>query len=287
MNNWYSATASASNFVNYCDLSYSMPQIITTAEPFFFLGDSTKPACLLIHGFTGTPKEMRWMGEYLNQQGHTCLGVRLAGHATHPEDMIRSRYTDWIASVEDGYDLLRGVSDHIFLVGLSMGGVLSLVMSTRLAPRVKGVVALSTLSRLPTDYPIWLLRLVSLVMRYRPKTKETPGRGWFDKSAYKDHVSYMKNPVRSVVELKRLILELHAALPKVNVPVLLIHSKEDRYVLPENMEHIYAGLVNAQDKTKLYITGSGHVLPRDAVRQQVFQSALEFIQRIESSKGSF
>jgi len=53
------------------------------------------------------------------------------------------------------------------------------------------------------------------------------------------------------------------------------------------MEHIYARLVNAQYKTKLYITGSGHVLPRDAARQQVFQSALEFIQRIESSKGSF
>jgi carboxylesterase len=261
-----------------------MSQIIPTAEPFLLVGDSSQPACLLIHGFTGGPKEMRWMGQYLNQQGFTCLGIRLAGHATHPEDMIRSRYTDWIASVEDGYHLLRGISNNIFLIGLSMGGVLSLLMSTRLD--VKGVVALSTLSRLPTDYPIWLLKLISLVMRYRPKTKEAPGNGWFDKSAYLDHVSYPQNPVRSVVELKKLILELHKALPEVNVPVLLIHSKDDTYVLPENLEHIYTGLVNASDKAKLYITGSGHVLPRDAARQQVFQSALEFIQRIESSKGS-
>src|SRR6266496_4527169 len=111
-----------------------MPQIIPTAEPFFFLGDAAKPACLLIHGFTGTPKEMRSMGEYLHQQGFTCLGIRLTGHATHPEDMIRSRYSDWMASVEDGYQLLRGITDSIFLVGLSMGGVLSLLMSTRLAP---------------------------------------------------------------------------------------------------------------------------------------------------------
>ena len=262
-----------------------MSQIIPTAEPFFFLGDLSKPACLLIHGFTGTPKEMRWMGEYLNEQGYTCLGVRLAGHATRPEDMIRSRYTDWIASVEDGYHLLCGVTDKIFLVGLSMGGILSLLMSTQLG--VRGVIAMSTPSRLPTDYPIWLLKLVSLVMRYRPKTKEVPGSGWFDKSAYADHISYSKNPVRSSAELKKLILAMHAALPKVNAPVRLMHSKDDRYVLPENMEHIYAGLINAQDKTKHYITGSGHVLPRDAARQQVFQSALEFIQRIESSKGSF
>ena len=225
------------------------------------------------------------MGEYLNQQGYTCLGIRLAGHATRPEDMIRSRYTDWIASVEDGYHLLCGVTDKIFLVGLSMGGILSLLMSTQLD--VRGVIAMSTPARLPTDYPIWLLKLVSLVIRYRPKTRETPGSGWFDKSAYADHISYSKNPVRSSAELKKLILEMHVALPKVNVPILLLHSKDDTYVVSEHMEHIYAGLVNAQAKTKLYITGSGHVLPRDAARQQVFQSALEFIQRIESSKGSF
>ena len=144
------------------------------------------------------------MGEYLNQQGFTCLGVRLAGHATHPEDMIRSRYTDWMASVEDGYHLLRGVTDNVFLVGLSMGGILSLLMSTRL--EVKGVIAMSTPQRLPMDYPIWFLQLVSLVMRYRPKTREAPGSGWFDKSAYQDHISYSKNPVRSSAELKKLIL---------------------------------------------------------------------------------
>jgi len=261
-----------------------MPEIIPTAEPFFLIGDRSKPACLLIHGFTGAPKEMRWMGDYLYQQGYSCLGIRLAGHATNPEDMIRSRWTDWVASVEDGYHTLCGLTDKIFLLGLSMGGVLSLLMSTRLAPRVKGVIAMSTPSKLPSDYPIWFLKLISIVMRYRPKTREAPGSGWFDKAAYADHISYSQNPVRSSAELKKLILEMQAALPKVDVPVLLMHSKDDRYVLPDNMERIYAGLVNARDKTKLYITGSGHVLPRDAARQEVFQSAVEFIQRVNTQK---
>ena len=58
-----------------------------------------------------------------------------------------------------------------------------------------------------------------------------------------------------------------------------MHSRDERYVLHENMERIYAGLINTPDKTKLTITGSGHVLPRDASREQVFQSAVEFIQR--------
>lgn len=255
-----------------------MSQIIPTAEPFFLLGEPSKPACLLIHGFTGAPKEMRWMGEYLHQQGYTCLGIRLAGHASNPEDMVRARWTDWTASVEDGYHLLRGVTEDIFLVGLSMGGILSLLISTRL--KVKGVVAMSTPARMPEDYPVWLLELMSFFIKYRPKTDEEPGSGWFDQAAWQEHVSYPLNPVRSAAELKKLIRAMRAALPKVSVPVLLMHSQDETYVLPDNLEEIYADLVNTPDKTKLYVTGSGHVLPRDASRQQVFKSALEFIQRI-------
>jgi carboxylesterase len=255
-----------------------MSQIIPTTEPFLLAGDSSKPACLLIHGFTGTPKEMRWMGEYLHKQGYTCLGIRLAGHATNPEDMIRSRWTDWTASVEDGYNLLCGLTDQIFLVGLSMGGMLSLLMSTRL--RVNGVIAMSTPSRLPTDYPIWFMQFLSRFIKFRPKTREAPGSSWFDKSAYQEHIAYPQNPVRSAAELKKLTLKMLAALPEVKVPVLLMHSRDENYVLPDNMETIFSGLVNAPDKTKLYITGSNHVLPRDASREQVFQSAVEFIQRV-------
>jgi carboxylesterase len=260
-----------------------MSEIILTAEPFFFPGDPSKPACLLIHGFTGAPKEMRSMGEYLNRQGYTCLGIRLAGHATQPEDMIRSRYTDWIASVESGYHMLYGITDNIFLAGLSMGGVLALLTSTSL--KVRGLIAMSTPSRLPKDYPIWFLRAASKVIKYSPKRKGEPGSGWFDKTAYQEQISYPQNPVRSVAELKELILAMNAALSRVTVPVLLMHSKDDTYVLSENMERIYSGLVNAREKTKLYITGSGHVVTRDAAREQVFQSALEFIQRIEASRG--
>jgi carboxylesterase len=256
-----------------------MPQIIQTTEPFLFPGSKT--GCLLIHGFTGTPKEMRWMGEYLNREhGFTCLGVRLTGHATRPKDMICSRWTDWTASVEDGYHLLRGIADHIYLIGLSMGGDLSLLMSTRL--NVKGVVAMAAPYEMPEQHPAWQMWLYSYIKPYTPKSKEAPGTGWFDKSAFADHISYPLNPVRSAAELKILIGKMRRSLPDIRVPVLLIHSKDDGYVPPENMEKIYSEL-GVPDKTKLYITGSGHVVPRDAARESVFKAAAEFIQRIEGS----
>lgn len=221
------------------------------------------------------------MGEYLNGRGYTCLGIRLAGHATHPEDMRRSRWTDWTASVEEGYQLLRSVTDAVFLVGLSMGAALTLLMSTRLD--VKGAVAMSAPYRLSRDLPLWRLRLYSWFIRYTPKSREAPGASWFDKAAFAEQVSYPQNPLRSLIELKLLLNEMRAALPEIRTPFLLIHSTDDTYVAPAEMEHIYAGLVNTSDKTKLYISGSGHVITRDAARQQVFESAGEFIGRVEQT----
>ncbi|HEY7506904.1 MAG TPA: alpha/beta fold hydrolase, partial [Nitrososphaera sp.] len=144
-----------------------MSQIIPTTEPFLLVGESNKPACLLIHGFTSTPKELRGLGEFLNRYGYTCLGIRLTGHATQPEDMIRSNYTDWTASVEDGYNLLQSLTDRIFLVGLSMGGVLTLLMSTRL--EVIGAVAMSTPYKLQDDPRLRHIDLIAKTVPFMPK----------------------------------------------------------------------------------------------------------------------
>jgi carboxylesterase len=256
-----------------------MPQIIPTAEPFFFPGQgkNARTGCLVTHGFTGAPKEMRWLGEYLHQQGYTVCGVRLAGHATRPADMVRSRWQDWLLSVEDGYALLRSCTEQVCLLGLSMGGVLSLTAAAQL--QVKGVVAMSTPYDLPAlSMPMWMTRLLSRVKPYMPKGKES-GRGWFDPAAYAQHVSYPMNPVRSAVELKLVIEEMHAALPQINVPVLLIHSRNDDYVVKDSMEQIYNHL-GTSDKQMLWVEGGGHVITEEPTRTTVFKAAAEFIQRV-------
>lgn len=249
--------------------------LIPTAEPFFFPGDET--GCLLIHGFTGTPKEMRWMGEYLAQAGHTVLGIRLAGHATRMEDMRRARWQDWLSSVEDGYFLLRNATKRIFLMGLSMGGVLSLLFAAQ--QPVAGVVAMSTPYELPEDPRLRFVKWLHWV--YPSVPKGTPD--WHDPEAAKDHVHYPAYPTRAIAELRDLLTEMRASLAQVRTPVLLIHSRQDRAVRPENVTRIYEKL-GSQDKEIFWLEQSGHVITREPERLKVFAAALQFIHRIAQSQ---
>jgi carboxylesterase len=255
-----------------------MPQLIPTAEPFFFPA-STEVGILLVHGFTGAPKEMRWMGEYLHRQGYTVLGVRLSGHATKPEDMLRSSYTDWLASVEDGYHLLSGAVKSIYLMGLSMGGILTLTTAATLP--VKGLVAMSTPYQLPADPRLRHIEWLSKLVPYMPKGSEEPGSGWFDQEAWQSHVSYPQNPVHAIGELNKLLALMRETLPAVRVPALLIHSKDDNYVVKDSLPKIYAAL-GSTDKELRWIEGSGHVITRDAQRETVFQAAADFVKRVEA-----
>lgn len=251
--------------------------LIPTAEPFYFPGNNI--GCLLTHGFTGTPKEMRWMGEYLAEQGFTVLGIRLPGHATTPEDMIRMRLQDWTHAVEDGYHLLKGAVDQVVLIGLSMGGALSLLMATKL--EVAGVVAMSAPYQIP-DSRAKYANLLAKFTKYLPKDYE-PGSNWVDQEAWREQISYPQNPLRSIAELMKLLEEMRAALPTLNLPTLLVHSRNDTYVPPTNMEKIYAALGSA-DKEMMWVRESGHVIPREPAKAEVFPAAAAFVRRVTAQK---
>jgi carboxylesterase len=245
--------------------------ILPTAEPFCIPGGPV--GVLIVHGFTGTPKEMRWMGEDLAARGYSVLAPRLAGHATQIEDMKRTCWEDWLHSVEDGYHLLKGLSDSIFIAGLSMGGVLSLLFATR--HPVEGVIAMSTPYELPADPRIRLLPLLWRFMSTIPKGEPD----WQDPTSEEDHMDYPVYPTRAILELNDLIAAMQAALPQVKVPVFLMHSQADQGVPFENMRKIYKRL-GSQDKTTFTLENSGHVITRDQERGRVFEAVSNFIFRI-------
>ena len=248
--------------------------IIDTAEPFFLQGGHT--GCVLVHGFTGSPKEMRLMGDALNQKGLTVVGVRLAGHATSPEDLIRMRRSDWLASVEDGFHYLSGFCKDIFLAGLSLGGVLSLVSAPRL--NVSGVIAMSAPYELPKDWRLNFAKPLSALVPWIDKGKSDLR----DRQIARGHVHYPAYPTRGIAEVYALTQDLHAALPKISKPVLLVYSRGDQTVPVGHAEKIRR-LLGTDKVETLILEDSGHVVTEDIQREKVFEAAIQFIEKVKTA----
>lgn len=250
--------------------------LVPSATPFYYPAGNV--GCLLIHGFTGSPKEMQPLGEYLSSQGYTSLGIRLFAHATSPEDMNRARWEDWAASVEDGWHILQDAVDEIYLIGLSMGGVLALYQSSNL--RVAGTVALSTPYRINPNPLLPYLKYIWWLYPSAPKGESD----WQDPTQTEEHFSYEKYPTRAVYELHKLLRETRSILPDIHTPVFLMHSKNDATVTPDNMVKIYKEIGTPEaDKDMVYVENSGHVLTRDIQKENVFQHIRQFIEKVSTT----
>jgi len=243
-------------------------KIIQGAEPFLLPGGKT--GCVLVHGFTGTPKEMRLMGDFLAQNRITSLGIRLAGHATQESDMRRTRWEDWLASVDDGFNILRKSCDRIFLAGLSMGAALSLTASTYL--KTNGVIAISAPFEIKKDWRIGIAKPLSIIY---PKVKKDRS-DTEDQEKAREHIDYPSYPTRSIAELNELLTFMRSQLQNISVPVLMINSKKDQSVPFSHQEQIIFGLGSSQIES-LMLEESGHVITEDVERKIVFDKALNFI----------
>ncbi len=252
-----------------------MKQTIPGGEPFFFPGNSL--GCLLIHGFTSTPQEMRWMGEYLAARGYTVLGMRLSGHATTLDDLARSKWTDWVASAEDGYHMLSCTCSQVIPIGLSLGGALTLMLASRFP--VTALIAMSTpydLSRIPNNA---ILRALSLVRKSIPKGPPD----WRDPIAADARVQYDAYSTHAVIQLRALLREMRSYLSQIKAPALLMHSRSDDFITPHNMTAIYKRLGSKEKSTK-WVEKSNHIITCDCDRMEVFQEAAAFIHQIAGDK---
>jgi carboxylesterase len=248
-----------------------MSLIMRGAEPFFIQRGPI--GALLIHGFTGTPKEMRPLGDALAAAGLTVLGVRLPQHGTASQDMAHAHWRDWYAAVLDGWHLLRGQCETVFVMGLSMGGALALLLSAE--QPVAGVVTLSTPGLLFHDQMPWLTRFASLVSLFRPHIVKGPSHTT-DPDMRARRVAYDVFPVRGLPHFRAVLRQAHAALPRLTAPALLVHSRGDYTIPPENMPHIF-GRLGGADKAMFWLERSDHVITEEVEREQLFARVLEFV----------
>lgn len=118
---------------------------MASAGDAFALGDGPD-ACLLLHGLTGSPAEVRPVGEALAAAGFRAVGPVLPGHGTTPDDLYTTTRADLLRAAESALLSLRGAR-RIFLCGLSVGGLLAIHLAARSWTR-EGLPDLSALALL-------------------------------------------------------------------------------------------------------------------------------------------
>ncbi len=241
--------------------------ILDGAEPFILFGD--KRGVLLVHGFTGTPAEMFLLGKHLNEQGYTVLAPRLCGHGTNLEEMAKTDWENWYHSVCDGYHLLKNICDEVDVVGLSMGGILSLKLAMEY--EVNTVVTLSAPIHVANRGVELLPPIEECTGKYVPKKRRK-----FTDVAQQYCITYDRTPIVCVHHLLNVIKSVSADLGNLKNQVLIVQSTNDHTVVADSATFIYDH-VGSEKKELFWLNESGHLVTLDMEKEKVFEKIVNFL----------
>lgn len=264
-------------------------------QPFFFEGDAINDVgVLLLHGFTGSPAEMRPLGEFLSQQGYAAKAPLLPKHGGMPHDLKGAHWEDWANAATRALHELSREYKHVFVVGLSMGGLLTLhLAATQTHAPIRGIVVMAAPAAI-NDARTKLVKFARFFVPYfyplkgadfddpsfRANMQKRAGNGthidFDDKRVQKEIANSVKIPVGAIHELMELNTLVMRELPQVKTPALLFQGKLDQVVAPDSANAISAGAAST-DKRVVWLERSGHVLPHEPDHEQMFDEIAAFI----------
>ncbi len=229
--------------------------------------------CLLLHGFPGSPAEVREWGAYLSERGISVLAPLLPGHGLRPEALRGVRWQDWLEAAAEGLRRLHERCTWVFAGGLSFGASLALHLAASVP--VCGVVAVSPAVSLRNPLSR-LIPVAHLVARWIEIGTDDdladpsgPERQWY----------YTRVPARSMAEMYHLLRGTLRDARRVTVPVLVVQGRQDGVLRPEGAEKLLKGLASP-DKKMLWLDRSGHNALVDIERETIFGETCRFFQRI-------
>ena len=247
---------------------FSLPQ----AQPFEMEGG--EHGVLLIHGFTGSPSHMRLIGEGLHRAGFSVKCILLPGHGTKPEDMKKASWQDWLRAVRLAAKEMRQKYQYFSVAGLSMGGVLSLILAQEMD--VNTCVPIAAPIRIFTPFRRFALVMSPFVpmIGWGPEKEEEP-----DPNTY--HIGYRRYPTKSVHDLSVLMDKAEKDLSLIRCPVLAIQSRMDKTVRPESPKLILEG-VSSREKGMLWLETSPHVCTITDEKEKIIEAMTVFLRKAEN-----
>lgn len=233
--------------------------------------EGSETGVLFIHGFTGSPHDFEYMARKVHEAGFTVSVPRLPGHGTCGEDFLKTTANDWLRRAFDAYYDLKTVCKDVHIVGLSMGGVIALIMASILKP--KKLVTLAAATHL-VDNRIKIARFISLFKKKIPKESAQI----YDDPEYeflnKEYWSF--NWPKQAAELYRLVKMARKNITQIVSDTLVVAARNDNLVPLEAAQFIYSN-VSSKKRKLLIFEQSGHVLSNDVEKEAVTEAVINWL----------
>jgi carboxylesterase len=243
------------------------PKIFQHAEldgsPFFWDGNST--GILLTHGFTATSVEVRQMAAFLSKQGYTVAGPLLPGHGKTIDDMNSVTWHDWIKAVDDLYLKLSAKCKKVFVLGESMGALLSLEMALR-HPEIAGIMLFAPALKVPR---LGIAEFIWPFKSYIFKSNVDESMPW---------QGFNVVPLHAAAQLVKLQRHVKKNLNKIIQPAIIFQGKLDRSIDPLSSVYVLEG-IHSEAKELVWLEESTHCILLDKQLQDVEAICLEFIKK--------
>ena len=245
--------------------------VIPGSEAWSHVGTGNVGA-LVVHGFTGDPSSMREIAEVFGAAGFHVELPRLAGHGTNVEEMMDTRWADWSRDAENALSELRKRCSKVVVVGLSMGGALTLWLASRHAD-LSGIVCINPTTK---SSPA---KLAGARLAVKAGKKFAPAIGSDISDPAVKETSYDANPLEPAISLFADGLKpLSKTYGSIKVPLLLFTATNDHVVSPKESDFLaskYAGSIE-----RVVLERSFHVATQDVEKETVNAKALEFARRV-------
>jgi carboxylesterase len=246
--------------------------LIPGAEPTTYEGGPV--GVLVLHGFTGNPGSMRSIAERFAAEGYTVDLPLLPGHGTVVDDMLATGWDDWASHAEARYAALAVRCERVAVVGLSMGGALTAWLGSE-HPEIVGLVCINAVVSVPPGMREAVTQVLeSGADRFAGIGSDIAKPGVVE-------TAYAETPLAPLLTMFDAADQLGDRLRRVTSPMLVITSRQDHVVPPENSDLLASSVSGPVER--LWCERSFHVVTQDFDRELVEDAALEFVAKVTAA----
>jgi len=180
-------------------------------------------------------------------------------------------WEDWYAEADRNLRELHGRCGKVYVMGLSMGGTLTLRLGQVYGDQVAGLVLVNP--AVHTERPDrFLLPVVSRLVGSFPGISNDIAMEGVDEGAYD------RLPLKAAYSMSKLWATVKQDMSRISQPLLLLRGRQDHVVEPSNAAFILAN-VSSADATEVVLERSYHVATLDHDADIINQESIDFVRR--------